>query len=128
AGAELAGREAVEPGAVALERRLVEAELGGQRLHRIRRRGRAEHHLGGVAGQDIEHHENDGRGGEQGRDESGEALEKKEADGGARSRETNEYDGAKRRPKTPVSPGRGRWLTAMAGDGGRCESDSTLAM
>ena len=76
--------------AIALERRAVEAELDGQRLHRFGRRGRAEHDLGRVARQDVEHREDDDRRGEQGRDEGREALEQEEADGGlGRGRRVN---------------------------------------
>ena len=46
-----------KPAAIAHEGRLVEPELCRQRLHRFRRGRGAEHHFSGVAGQDVEQHE-----------------------------------------------------------------------
>jgi hypothetical protein len=58
--------------------------------HRFRRRALAEHHLGGVAGQDVEDGEDDHRCRQQGQQQAREALEEKEADGGGSARAQGE--------------------------------------
>ena len=59
--AEIAARESRDPARVADVKRQVEAELVGERRHRLRRRGRPEHRLGRVAGKDLHDGEHDQR-------------------------------------------------------------------
>jgi hypothetical protein len=59
AGAEVADEQALDPLQIANRQRLVEPELDSERAHRVRRGVRAHQHLRGVAGQGVEHQEND---------------------------------------------------------------------
>ena len=82
---EIAGGDALHEAGVLDEQRTVQAETGPHLGDVFRRCAFAEHHLGGVARQHVEHREDDDRGREQGEDEAGEALGEEEADGRAAS-------------------------------------------
>ena len=82
ADAEVAACDALQPASVAFERRMVEAELVDERLARFGGCRFAEHHVGGVARQNVQHREDDRRRDQQRGHECREALEQKEADDG----------------------------------------------
>ena len=71
--------------------------------HRFGRRALAEHHLGGVAGQDVEDGEDDDRRRQERQQQAREALEEKEADGAGSARRGS-YDGAKPPARRRSSP------------------------
>ncbi|GCC47712.1 hypothetical protein chiPu_0032010, partial [Chiloscyllium punctatum] len=77
--AEVADRHALEPEQVAYGERLIEAELDGERAHRIGRGIGAHQHLGGIAGQRVEHQENDQRGRDQRRQQGQDPPQKEYA-------------------------------------------------
>ena len=79
--AELAMRHAADPMPVALERRAIQPQPGGQRAHRLGRRVRAHHGLRGVARQYFEHQKYHDRGPRQGCDQRQQALEQEKSHG-----------------------------------------------
>src|SRR6185369_8226594 len=104
--AEFAGREALHPVDVADDRRAVETELRGQRRDRLRRRALAEHHLGGVARQDVEDREDDDRCRQERQQQAREALEQEEADGRGSARR---LDRLLMMAQSRACGGRSRW-------------------
>jgi hypothetical protein len=74
--AEVAGERAGRPMPVTHGEGLIEAELVGERGHRLGRRAGAQHGLRGVAGQDLDHAEHDERRDGEGHEENEKPLKR----------------------------------------------------
>ena len=77
--AQFTGKQTTAPREVALNGRAIQPQLGGECIHRFRRRVWSHENLGGVAWQYLQHQKHDKGGSDQRTDQRGEAFEEKQA-------------------------------------------------